>query len=278
MEQQSRMSDKASVFDLFPWITPAFVQNLVENAETNKSVTVKSFNAQFAFKNGENFSSHMISLVVIFTNKTDRIEKQRNFLVKIAIPTDDIAQINRECHIYETEIEVYTKILPAVEKCFNSIGIYDRIAPRYNCWVSCKRIQIALSLTKSLVLDAICLTSNDVCWFLRIYVTTSSKRWIVWLDWIRINWNWLYWRWPNGMLQQLHYFWQWDRRKELNCQSSVILHEFFNFHFVESWAFRLVCESYRLSNNENGDEFLQYYCEISCTYSKRLAGLWNNCP
>lgn len=126
------MSDQTSV-ELFPWITSTFIQNLIENAELSKSIVVKSFNAQFAFKNGENFSSHMISLVVIFVNKNDTVEKKRNFLVKVAIQTDDIAQVNEECHIYETEIEVYTKILPAVEKCFNSIGLCVRIAPRYNC-------------------------------------------------------------------------------------------------------------------------------------------------
>lgn len=129
--QMCTMIDQTSVFELFPWITTAFVQNLIEIAEINKSILVKSFNARFAFKNGENFSSHIISLVVIFTNKNDRIEKRRNFLLKIAIQTDDIAQMNEECHICETEIEVYTKILPAVAKCLNSIGIYDRIAPRY---------------------------------------------------------------------------------------------------------------------------------------------------
>lgn len=125
------MSVQPSVFELFPWITSEFVQNLIEIAEINQCVAVKSFDAQFAFKNGENFSSQMISLVVIFTNPTDRIEKQRNFLIKIAIQTEEIARINKECHIYEKEIEVYTKILPAIEKCFGSFGISNRIAPRY---------------------------------------------------------------------------------------------------------------------------------------------------
>lgn len=119
-----------SIFEQFPWITKAFVQEVIENAEPDKCVVVKSFDVSFAFKNGENFSSHMIALVVNFTNQTDSTEEQRNFLIKIAIQTEGIAKINEECFNYETEIEVYTKILPAVVKCFNSIGIFDRIAPR----------------------------------------------------------------------------------------------------------------------------------------------------
>lgn len=125
------MSKESSIFELFPWITPAFVQKVIENSEPNKCIIVKSFNVSLAFKNGENFSSHMVALVVVFTNQNDGIEKQRNFLIKIAIQTADIAMVNKECHNYETEIEIYTKILPAVENCFNSIGIFNRIAPRY---------------------------------------------------------------------------------------------------------------------------------------------------
>lgn len=126
------MSNESSVFELFPWITPAFVQKVIENSEPDESIVVKSFNAHFAFKNGENFSSHMIALGVIIANQKDGFEKQKNFLIKIAIQTEDIAQINEECHIYESEIEIYTKILPAIEKCFDSIGVFGRIAPRYD--------------------------------------------------------------------------------------------------------------------------------------------------
>lgn len=125
------MSKESGIFEQFPWITPAFVRKVVENSESNKCIVVKSFDVSFAFKNGENFSSHMIALVVSFTSQIDGIEKQRNFLIKIAIQSEDIAMINKECHNYETEIEVYTKILPAVEKCFELIGIFNRTAPRY---------------------------------------------------------------------------------------------------------------------------------------------------
>lgn len=112
------------------WITPKFVQNVIENSERDESIAVKSYSARLAFRNGENFSSHMVALQVIFTNRNDDIIKQRNFIIKIAIQNEDIAKINEECHIYETEIEVYTKLLPTVEKCFESIGIRGRIAPR----------------------------------------------------------------------------------------------------------------------------------------------------
>lgn len=89
------MSKESDIFELFPWITPAFVQKVVENSESTKCIAVKSFDVSFAFKNGENFSSHMIALVVIFTMQNDGIEKQKKFLIKIAIQTEDIAIVNK---------------------------------------------------------------------------------------------------------------------------------------------------------------------------------------
>lgn len=124
------MGDQQRIFELFSWITPAFVQKVIDNAEPGKCIELNSFNVSFAFKAGENFSSHMIALKVEFVNKSDSVEMRRNFLIKIAIQTEEIAMINKECHNYETEIEIYTKILPALEDCFSSIGMMERIAPR----------------------------------------------------------------------------------------------------------------------------------------------------
>lgn len=119
-----------NIFKLFPWINAEFVTKVVENCERSKNVSLKSFNAKSAFKSGENFSSHMVTLAVHFTNRTEGLEKHKEFLMKIAIQTEDYAILCKECHIYERETEAYMKILPAIEKCFDSIGVTFRIAPR----------------------------------------------------------------------------------------------------------------------------------------------------
>lgn len=123
-----------TVFDLFPWITQDFVQSVIEKSESNKCVVIKSFNASLAFKNGECFCSDMVALTVVFnhndSNENEGDERQKNFLIKIAIPTEDMAKISEECHFFEREAEAYTNVVPAIEKCFHSVGIFDEIAPR----------------------------------------------------------------------------------------------------------------------------------------------------
>lgn len=129
-----------SVLKLFPWITSDFVQAIIENSEQTKNVALKSFDAQLAFKSGESFSSQMVTLAVVFGDKSEDGERRKDFLMKIAIQTEDFAKVCEECHIYEREIEAYTRVLPVVEKCFDSIGITGRIAPRYTI---CCRLKLS---------------------------------------------------------------------------------------------------------------------------------------
>lgn len=124
------MSESSDILQLFPWITSGFIEKLLEKSEDAPNVALKSFSATRAFNKGEGFSSYMFSLRVVFDNGADG-EKQRNFLMKIAIQTDEYAKICEECLIYEREIEAYTKVLPALERSFEKLGIPGQIAPRY---------------------------------------------------------------------------------------------------------------------------------------------------
>lgn len=124
------MSAEYKIFELFPWITPSFVQNLIKKSEQSENVTLKSFDAQKCFNNGENFSSYMIGLKTIFESESDG-EKSRDFLLKIAIQTEDFQKICQETLLYEREIEAYTNVLPAVEELLKSVGESGQIAPRY---------------------------------------------------------------------------------------------------------------------------------------------------
>lgn len=127
------MSDK-TVFDLFPWITRNFIQSFIEKSVSNESVAIKSFEAKLAFKNGECFCSDMVALSVVLVYndsvKNEAVEKQKDFLIKIAITTEAMAKISEECHFFEREAEAYANVLPALEKCFHSVGVFTEIAPR----------------------------------------------------------------------------------------------------------------------------------------------------
>lgn len=132
------ISEQNSILESNPWITSSFVKNLIEIAEQDENVALKSFNVKKSFNKGENFSSQMISLRVIFDGKRNggSKEEEKDYLMKIAIKTDDLAKIFEECLVYEREIAAYTMVLPAVEECFNAIGVSARIAPRYFEWLN----------------------------------------------------------------------------------------------------------------------------------------------
>lgn len=126
--QKIKMSSQSNIMELFPWIKSDFVQNVIEKSEPNKNIILKSFNAQKCFNDGENFSSYIIGLNVVYENEGH--EKKRDFLLKIAIQTDEYIRISEECLICEREIEANIKVLPAVEELLNSVGVSGRIGPR----------------------------------------------------------------------------------------------------------------------------------------------------
>lgn len=127
---QIKMSTQKNVQELFPWVTSSFVQNLIVKSELNKKVTLKSFDIKRCFDDGEGFSSILIGLNVVFEIENVNNEKQRDFILKIAILTEDYRKICEECLIYERETEAYTNILPAIEKLLESVGVPGQIAPR----------------------------------------------------------------------------------------------------------------------------------------------------
>lgn len=124
------MNVQSNILALFPWITSNFVQSVIEKSEPGKNVILKSFTAKKCCDAGENFSSYMIAVNALFTDGLTESEEQSDFLLKIALPTEDYGKICEECLIYEKEIEAYTKILPAIKSAFESIGVSADIAPR----------------------------------------------------------------------------------------------------------------------------------------------------
>lgn len=123
------MSAENNIVTLFPWITSSFVQHIIARSEQRKDVTLKSFSVRKCFESGENFASYMVGLEVFIDNGSD-VSDKRDFLIKIAIPTDEFSRMCEECLYYEKEIETYTKILPAIDGALNSAGVSADIAPR----------------------------------------------------------------------------------------------------------------------------------------------------
>lgn len=123
------MSKEIVITELFPWITSSFVQNAIEKSENTTNVVLKSYTAKKCFNDGENFSSYMIGLNVLFEDENHE-EKQRDFILKIAIQTEEFQRICEECLLFDREIEAYTRVLPVVVKSLEDVGISAQIAPK----------------------------------------------------------------------------------------------------------------------------------------------------
>lgn len=124
------MSAENNIATLFPWITSSFVQQLIVRSEHREDVTVKSYSAKKCFESGENFASYMVGVEVFIDNGSNMSEAKRDFLIKIAIPTEEFSRMCEECLYYEKEIEAYTKVLPAIDSALNSVKESASIAPR----------------------------------------------------------------------------------------------------------------------------------------------------
>lgn len=114
---------------LFPWFTLNFIQNIIKKSEQSENVTLKSFTTKKCFDGGESFSSYMFALT-IFLNDDCGNEKQSDFILKIALQTEDYKRMCEECFIYEKEIETYTKILPVIQRMLDLEDESTQIAPR----------------------------------------------------------------------------------------------------------------------------------------------------
>lgn len=112
----------------FPWVTRDFILNLINNSENTENIILKSFRCENALLSAENFSSLMIRLTVEYVHF--KTKKQDVFIIKKALESEEFDAICKESALFEKEIEVYTKVLPAVELLLNSIGENGQIAPR----------------------------------------------------------------------------------------------------------------------------------------------------
>lgn len=87
---EAKVSTYGNMLEFYPWLTFEFVQKLIEESELNGNVVLKSFNATKCFNDGENFSSVMVGLEVVFEDVIEGNEKERNFLNEICSPKEGL--------------------------------------------------------------------------------------------------------------------------------------------------------------------------------------------
>lgn len=125
------MSSNTISLESFPWITAQFVDDLISKSESGDNWEVESFNIGNFDNNGQNFSSIIIRLIVNLRDRNIHSNAvKKTFFVKMSINSESFANVSKESLLFEKEIEVYSKILPAVEELLESIGMPTQIGPK----------------------------------------------------------------------------------------------------------------------------------------------------
>lgn len=125
------MSLKNTILELYPWIDLDFVQMLVNKSDCGNNFNVKSFQAEKGVQDGKNFSSNTIRLLVNLFEPGNQSNFVRKYFLKVSLQTEDFIKACEECLYYEKEIEVYEKIIPAVENLLRSINEPAQFAAKY---------------------------------------------------------------------------------------------------------------------------------------------------
>lgn len=120
----------ADILKIYPWINKTFLLNKIKNIESNNvSIEIKSFDAEYALGNGENFCSDIIRIVVKYTLNNSNAEKSIHFILKASMPNKDFDEVENSYDFFYREIEVYRRILPEVQSLLRSVGDLKKLAP-----------------------------------------------------------------------------------------------------------------------------------------------------
>lgn len=125
------MSTDGNSLDSHPWINTQLVQNIVNKSEGSNDWEVKSFHNGNSVDDGQNFSSDTIRLAVDLNNRSDPTKTmKKSYFFKICLRSPEFEGVLKENFNFEKEIEIYEKILPAVEELLQSIGVPTQMGPK----------------------------------------------------------------------------------------------------------------------------------------------------
>lgn len=107
-----------------------FFQSAIQKYYNSGPLSVKNLNFKPASKIGDHFGSTMFKVEIAYTEKEHAQDISLHVVVKIA-PTEEGYKknlLNYE-RVFANEIEMYAKVLPAMQELLSSIGDKTEIAP-----------------------------------------------------------------------------------------------------------------------------------------------------
>lgn len=115
----------------FPWVDTSFVQNLIDESGNGENWVIESFHNGSLDNHGQNFGSDTIQLIVKLRGRSDKTKvTQKSFFMKVSLQSEQFKGVSDESLLFEKEIEVYSKILPAAEELLKAIDMPTSLAPK----------------------------------------------------------------------------------------------------------------------------------------------------
>ncbi|XP_037947060.1 uncharacterized protein LOC119678997 [Teleopsis dalmanni] len=112
------------------WLNNDFLQKVIENYEKTKDVEVSNFKLTPGTVKGDHYASVMFRANVDYNLKGS--QKTKSVIIKTMPEVEgQKKELLKETHVFETEIKIYTEILPKFETVLRSIGDDTKIGP--NC-------------------------------------------------------------------------------------------------------------------------------------------------
>ncbi|XP_037947068.1 uncharacterized protein LOC119679002 [Teleopsis dalmanni] len=111
------------------WLNNDFLKKVIENYEKTKNVEVFNFKLTPGTAKGDHYGSVMFRANVDYTVQGS--QKAKSLIIKTTPELEGHKmEFLRETHVFETEIKIYTEILPKFESILRSIGDNTNIGPK----------------------------------------------------------------------------------------------------------------------------------------------------
>ncbi|XP_059620761.1 uncharacterized protein LOC132264538 [Phlebotomus argentipes] len=112
------------------WLNQDLLQKALRNYESDNTLLVTECNIVPATKPGDNFASVVYRAHLAFTSKKNSSPEKLSVIIKVKPFVDGLKkEMMGEVPFFETEIEMYTKVLPEMQRLLTQTGDSDIIAP-----------------------------------------------------------------------------------------------------------------------------------------------------
>lgn len=114
---------------IYPWITKELFQNILAKENPTSKVQVTEYSVSPAVRDGENFGSQMIRVIVKYLLNNN--SKEYRFVIKALHYHTEVKRISTEMQVFKREIYNYKHVLPAVHKLLEEICDNSKVAAKY---------------------------------------------------------------------------------------------------------------------------------------------------